>query len=72
MRHGARRRCDIRERGDAPFVLPGGALIPCVAVAAMVAIVTTLTAKEWSAIGIALAVLILTYLLLGALRRRRI
>jgi hypothetical protein len=38
----------------------------------MVLIVTTLSAKEWSAIGIALAVLILTYLLLGALRRHRI
>jgi APA family basic amino acid/polyamine antiporter len=64
-------RLDLREHGT-PFVLPGGPLIPCLAVAAMVLIVTTLTAKEWSAIGIALGVLILTYLVLGALRRRRI
>ena len=64
-------RLDLREHGT-PFVLPGGPLIPFLAVAAMVLIVTTLSAKEWSAIGIALAVLILTYLLLGALRRHRI
>lgn len=52
---------DIRERGDRPFVLPGGALIPAIAVAAMTAIVTTLTALEWTAIGIALALLVVLY-----------
>lgn len=62
-------RRDLRERGK-PFVLPGGGAIPLFAVVAMVLIVATLSAKEWSAIGIALAVLILTYLLLGMLRRR--
>jgi APA family basic amino acid/polyamine antiporter len=62
-------RRDLRERGT-PFVLPGGFAIPLFAVVAMVLIVATLSAKEWSAIGIALAVLILTYLLLGMLRRR--
>jgi len=56
-------RMDLRERGDAPFVLPGGPLIPAIAVLAMVAIVTTLTDKEWWAIGIALAVLVAFYLL---------
>jgi APA family basic amino acid/polyamine antiporter len=62
---------DLRERGDQPFVLPGGALIPALATAAMVAIVTTLTRKEWLAIGIALAVLVVTYTLLHARRQRR-
>ncbi len=53
-------RRDMRERGT-PFVLPGGGSIPLMALAAMVAIVATLTGKEWSAIGIALAVLVVVY-----------
>lgn len=61
---------DVRERGDKPFVLPGGFAIPALAIAAMVAITATLTRKEWLAIGIALAVLIATYALLR-LRKRR-
>ena len=59
---------DLRERGDRPFDLPGGALIPVVSVAAMAAIVTTLTALEWTAIGIALGLLVVVY---GFLRLRR-
>jgi APA family basic amino acid/polyamine antiporter len=59
---------DIRERGDRPFNLPGGALVPVVSVAAMAAIVATLTALEWAAIGIALAVLVALF---GFLRLRR-
>ena len=55
-------RMGLHERGDAPFVLPGGALVPAIAVLAMVAIVTTLSRKEWLAIGIALAVLVVFYL----------
>jgi len=63
-------RADLRERGDAPFVLPGGPLVPAMAVGAMVLIVTTLTAKEWTAILIALAALVAVYAGLHALRRR--
>jgi amino acid transporter len=59
----------LRERGDKPFVLPGGFAIPLLAVAAMVAITATLTRKEWLAIGIALAALVTTYALLH-LRKR--
>jgi APA family basic amino acid/polyamine antiporter len=55
---------DLRERGDRPFDLPGGALIPVVSAAAMAAIVTTLTALEWAAIGIALGLLVVVYALL--------
>jgi APA family basic amino acid/polyamine antiporter len=62
-------RRDLRERGDRPFVLPGGALVPVLALLAMVAIVATLTSKEWAAIGIALAVLVVVYALLHARRR---
>jgi basic amino acid/polyamine antiporter, APA family len=60
-------RRDLRERGT-PFTLPGGAAIPLLALVAMVLIVSTLTGKEWSAIGIALAVLVVVY---GALAWRR-
>jgi APA family basic amino acid/polyamine antiporter len=57
-------KVDLRERGE-PFVLWGGPLVPLLGVVAMVLIVTTLTGKEWMAIGVALAVLVLVY---GALR----
>jgi APA family basic amino acid/polyamine antiporter len=60
---------DLRERGDRPFDLPGGALVPAISVAAMAAIVTTLTALEWAAIGIALGLLVIVYVFLR-LRRR--
>ncbi len=62
-------RRDLRERG-APFVLPGGATIPLLSVVAMVLIVATLTTREWSAIGIALALLVAVYAVLAAKRRR--
>jgi APA family basic amino acid/polyamine antiporter len=55
---------DLRERGDRPFDLPGGALVPAVSVAAMTAIVTTLTTLEWAAIGIALGLLVVIYVFL--------
>jgi len=61
-------RRDLRERGT-PFVLPGGPLVPALAVAAMVLIVATLTAKEWLAIGVALAVLTALYATLAWRRR---
>lgn len=60
-------RRGLQERG-APFVLPAGALVPALAIAAMALIVATLTAREWAAIAIALVVLVLVY---GALRLRR-
>ena len=63
-------RARLRERGDAPFVLPGGPAIPALAVGAMVLIVTQLTRKEWYAILIALAVLIAVYAGLTHARRR--
>lgn len=60
-------RVDLRERGQ-PFVLWGGPLVPLLGVVAMVLIVTTLTGKEWLAIGVALAGLVLVY---GVLRVSR-
>jgi amino acid transporter len=63
-------RRDLRERGT-PFVLPGGLLIPLLAVVAMLLIVSTLSAKEWSAIAIALVVLVAIYAVLHLRRRGR-
>jgi len=63
-------RKDLRERG-APFVLPGGPLIPLLAVLAMAAIVATLTQAEWLAIALALAGLVVVYAALRGLRARR-
>ncbi len=62
-------RIDLRHDGAAPFVMPGGALIPAIALLAMLAITATLTAKEWGAIGVALGALIAIYALLRAVRR---
>jgi len=63
-------RLDLRERGDAPFVLPGGPLIPAFGFATMVAIVFQLKPDEFAAIVIALAVLLAVYAGLHLLRRR--
>jgi APA family basic amino acid/polyamine antiporter len=64
-------RIDLRERG-APFVLPGGATIPLVSVLAMIAIVATLTVKEWLALGGALALLVVVYVVLRLVRARKL
>lgn len=42
----------------APFQLRGGALVPMIAILAMLAILATLKPAEWSAIGIALLILV--------------
>jgi basic amino acid/polyamine antiporter, APA family len=60
---------DLRQGGGAPFVMPGGPLIPAISLLAMLAITATLNAKEWAAIGIALAFLVATYVVLRLLRR---
>lgn len=62
-------RVDLRERGE-PFVLPGGPLVPAIAVLAMLAIVFTLTAEEWAAIVIALVALVLVYGAVTLAKRR--
>ena len=51
---------DLRGHGT-PFVLWGGPLVPLLGMLAMVLIVTTLSSKEWLAIGVALAALVLMY-----------
>jgi basic amino acid/polyamine antiporter, APA family len=59
---------DLRS-GGAPFVLPGGPLIPAIASLSMLAILLTLSRAEWSAIGVALAALVVLY---AALRHVRL
>ena len=58
---------DLRGHGT-PFVLWGGPLVPLLGMLAMVLIVTTLSGKEWLAIGVALAALVLMY---GVVRMRK-
>ncbi len=62
-------RSNLRERGDTPFVLWGGPLVPLIGFGAMALIVTTLSRKEWLAIGLALAALVLVYLAVRAVKR---
>lgn len=44
-----------------PFTIPGGAVVPWLATAAIVALLSTLTLKEFAAIGIALAIAVALY-----------
>lgn len=62
-------KLDLRERGE-PFVLRGGPLLPLLAVVAMGLIVTTLSGREWLAIGVALAGLVLVYAVVRGLKSR--
>jgi basic amino acid/polyamine antiporter, APA family len=60
---------DLRSGGP-PFVLPCGPLIPAISTLAMIAIVGTLSRAEWTAIGIALLILVLIYAVLRHWRLR--
>jgi amino acid transporter len=61
---------DLRAEGP-PFVLPGGALIPVISTLAMIAVLGTLSRAEWTAILIALFVLVILYFALRQMRARR-
>lgn len=59
-------------RGDGePFRLPGGFLIPLLAIGAMVWVLSTLQPREWTAIGWTTAILLGLYASQLLLRRRR-
>lgn len=60
---------DLRGHGQ-PLVLPGGPMVPLLATLTMVAILTTLTSKEWLAIAVSLTALIVVYAVLAAKRGR--
>src|SRR5690606_16058686 len=67
---GVAQKRDLRS-GGAPFVLPGGALIPTIASLAMLAILVTLTRAEWIAIVLALLTLVALYVVLRQWRAWR-
>lgn len=67
---GVAQKRDLRSGGK-PFVLPGGALIPAISTLAMIAIVATLSRAEWTAIGVALAILVVVYAVLVRIRRTK-
>lgn len=62
-------KAGLQERGGTPFVLWGGPLVPALGVIAMTLIVTTLSGREWLAIGVALAGLVLVYVAVRVFRR---
>ncbi len=62
-------RIDLRGHGE-PLTLPGGPLVPTLAVATMAAILVTLTENEWLAIAASLTALVLVYAALAAVRGR--
>ncbi|GAA5067624.1 APC family permease [Lysobacter panacisoli] len=62
-------RMDLRGHGD-PLVLPGGPLVPLLAIATMAAILATLNVQQWLAIALSLTALVVIYAVLAALRGR--
>lgn len=62
-------RMDLRGQGE-PLVLPGGGLVPALAMLTMAAILATLSAQEWLAIAVSLTALVMIYAVLAALRGR--
>lgn len=62
-------RRGIAEHGK-PFSMPGGPVVPLVSLGLMAYVLSTLTSKEWLAIGIALAVLVALYFVVRARGRR--
>lgn len=62
-------RMDLRGHGE-PWVLPGGAFVPVLAVLTMSAILATMSAREWLAIALSLTTLVVVYAVLAALRGR--
>ena len=62
-------RMDLRGHGE-PWVLPGGAVVPVLAVLTMAAILATMSAREWLAIALSLTTLVVVYAVLAALRGR--
>jgi amino acid transporter len=57
------RRRDVRQAGGTPFANPLGALAPALALLVIAWLLTGITAAEWRAVGIVLAVAVPLYLL---------
>jgi amino acid transporter len=65
------RQLDVRE-GGVPFRIPGGALVPVLALLVIAWMMTGLTRREWLAIGAVLAIAIVLYLTTAGVRRRAV
>jgi len=62
-------RINLRGQGE-PLVLPGGPLVPGLAMITMAAILATLSENEWLAIALSLTALVVVYAVLAAMRGR--
>ncbi|MDO8502460.1 MAG: amino acid permease [Gemmatimonadaceae bacterium] len=61
-------RRDVRADGSVPFSVPGGPVIPLLASAMVIWLMSSSTRQEFIAIGVAIAVLTLIYILMRARR----
>ena len=64
------RRRDVRVEGATPFKVPGGALVPILAVAVIAWLLSSATAREFLVVGVVLVAASVVYVLSGAHRSR--
>lgn len=65
------RRRDVRVEGATPFRVPGGVIVPVLAVAVIVWLLSSATPREFLVVGAVLVVASLLYVISGAHRSRR-
>ncbi len=65
------RRRDVRVEGALPFTVPGGPIVPVLAVAVIIWLLSSATAREFIIVGAVLAGSALLYVVSGAHRARR-
>ena len=56
------RRRDVRA-GGAPFAVPGGALAPALATVVIIALLSSITLREWGVLGLVIAAAVLVYVI---------
>lgn len=66
---GVLRQRDVRQAGSAPFTLPGGWLVPVLAVVVILWLLRSITRAEWTVVGAVLAAATVVFLLTRARRR---
>ncbi len=64
------RRRDVREGGAVPFRMPGGAIVPWLAAAAIAFLLTSVGVRDWLAVGVLLALGAVDYAVVAARRGR--
>jgi APA family basic amino acid/polyamine antiporter len=63
------RRLDVRGSGS-PFRVPGGAVVPAVACLVILALLSSITAREWASFGAVVVVATLVFLVTRARAQR--